>query len=102
MPGWPELIDKLIESLIRIVEVEANLVRATISNVVATAVDHLLSRVAVALVFLYGFLCLVCSAILFLHKWIDWWMASGAVGAFLIVSALCISAIWAPKWTSKP
>jgi len=101
MPGWPELIDKLIESVIRIVEVEANLVRATVANVATAAVEHLLSRITVGIIFLYGFVCLLCSVIFFLHKWLDWWMAFGAVGAFLVVTSICIGAFWAPRWSPK-
>ena len=85
---WPALLATLLEDFTRVLQSEVKLLRASIDSALKTAVVRAVSQLVLVVIALYGLLCLIGAAVVFLHEWIEWWQALGLTGVALVLVAI--------------
>jgi hypothetical protein len=69
---WRGLLAKLLEDFTGVVQGEAKPLRASVEAALETAVVGGLRHMILAVMALYGVLCLIGVGVLFLYNWIEW------------------------------
>jgi Putative Actinobacterial Holin-X, holin superfamily III len=79
---WPTLVARIFTDVARIVQTEIRLFQASLNPILSAAIDRLLGSTIAMAAFLAGGLCLLASAVVFLHRWF-WWDASLAIAGVI-------------------
>jgi len=93
---WPTLVARAVDDLSRILQSEARILQ---TNMGAALERHLASAIAtltVTAVMICGAVCIVCAAILLLHKWLPLWQAFAVAGVAILLIGIAIRAIMRP------
>lgn len=90
----PTLLTRMLEDLVRVLQLELRLLEAEVARALAATVD----RTIAALILLYvGALtgsCLAVALAFLLHTWLPWWLCFALSGAAaLICGAIAYAAI---------
>jgi peptidoglycan/LPS O-acetylase OafA/YrhL len=101
-PSWPALITQLIRDFTEVVEAQVRLARASIPPALAEVLSRWISELIAGSVAFVGLLLLLCAAVLLLHKWLEWWLACGIVGAVCVVAAIGAMSALAHEGDTKP
>lgn len=88
--SWPALFGQLILDFTKVLEAEAQLIRASIRPTLSAVLERWVWQLIAAGIALTGCLLLVAAAILLIHVWLAWWLAFGITGAATIILASCL------------
>jgi hypothetical protein len=86
--NWSTLLSKLLDDLVRIVRGEIRLAVASVTPAVNSVLVRILTLLTLAVVGLFGAVCLIAAGVLLLHKFLEWWAAFGAMGLGLLFIVL--------------
>ena len=81
---WATLVARIFTDVARIVQTEIRLFQASLNPILSAAIDRLLGSTIAIGAFLAGGLCLLASAVVFLHRWF-WWDASLAIAGVISI-----------------
>ncbi len=86
---WSTLVGRAIEDVSRIIQSEIGLLETTLRSVVEEQTDYALANLAAVAVMICAAICMLGGLILFLHQWLQWWLAFAIAG--LAASAVGIA-----------
>jgi len=91
---WSTLVARAIDDITRIVQSEARLLTAGMRTVLAEQIDRIFAFVATSALMAAGGICLIVTAILFLHEFVmlPWWQSFGITALGLFALAIAIGA----------
>ncbi len=92
-PDWPTLIERAVNDVSRILQSELHMFQATMRAALDAQIATAIAFLAIAAVIVCGAICILCAAILLLHRWLPWWEAFGLAGLAICVAGIASLAI---------
>jgi hypothetical protein len=86
---WSTLVGRAIDDVSRIIQSEIGLLETTLRAALEEQTDYALANVAAVAVMICAAICMLGAWILFLHQWLQWWLAFAIAG--LVASAVGIA-----------
>jgi hypothetical protein len=86
--NWSTLLSKLLDDLVRIVRGEIRLAVASVTPAINRILVRTIILLTLAVIGLFGAVCLIAAGVLLLHKYLEWWAAFGAMGLGLLFIVL--------------
>jgi Putative Actinobacterial Holin-X, holin superfamily III len=96
LQDWPTLVGRAVDDVTRILQSEAHMLETSMSAALASRLANAIATLTIIAVMLCGGVCVLCAAILLLHKWIPLWQAFGLAGAIILAIGIAIYAIGKP------
>lgn len=86
---WSTLAGRAIEDVSRIIQSEIGLLEITLRTALEEQTDYALANLATVAVMICAAICMLGALVLFLHQWLQLWLAFAAAG--LVASAVGIA-----------
>jgi Putative Actinobacterial Holin-X, holin superfamily III len=99
---WSTLVGRAIDDVSRIIQSEIGLLETTLRAVVVEQTDYALANLAVVAVMICAAICLLGALILFLHQWLQWWLALAIAGLVASVAGIAIHATGGRRVAVRP
>ena len=90
-PNWPTLLDRMLEDVGHIAQLNFKLMEAKLARSLMAMADRVISGMAVLYLSVVGISCLLVALILLLHTWLILWLCLAIGGVAIIVCALAIN-----------
>jgi len=90
---WSTLVGRAIDDVSRIIQSEIGLLETTLRAVVEEQTDYALANLAVVAVIICAAICMLGALILFLHQWLQWWLAFAVAGLVASAAGIAIHAM---------
>ena len=94
---WPTLVSRAVDDVSRILQSEAHMLQTSMGAALETQLANAIATLTVIAVMICGAVCIVCAAILLLHKWLALWQAFGIAGGAILLIGIAIRAIMRPS-----
>src|ERR1022692_1163268 len=84
-PDWTTLVARALDDITRIMQSEIRLVTTSMRTILAEQTDRVLGFIASGVLMVFGMMCILAAAILFLHEYamLSWWQSFGITGLAL-------------------
>jgi hypothetical protein len=89
---WSTLVGRAIDDVSRIIQSEIGLLETTLRAVVEEQTDYALANLAAVAVMICAAICMLGALILFLHQWLQWWLAFAIAGLVASAAGIVIHA----------
>jgi Putative Actinobacterial Holin-X, holin superfamily III len=89
-PNWYTLLERMVEDVARIFQLEVRLLESRIEPSLTAMVDRALAGLVVLFASAVGGGCLLTALIMLLHQWLQWWQ-SLAIGGGVAIAAGAIA-----------
>jgi Putative Actinobacterial Holin-X, holin superfamily III len=89
---WSSLAGRAIDDISRIIQSEIGLFETTMKVALEEQTDYALANLATVAVMICAAICMLGALLLFLHQWLQWWLALAAVGLVASVVGIAIHA----------
>jgi hypothetical protein len=89
---WSTLAGRVIDDVSRIIQSEIGLFETTMKTALEEQTDYALANLATVAVMICAAICMLGALILFLHQWLQWWLAFAAAGLVAAVVGIAIHA----------
>ena len=98
-PDWTTLVARALDDITRIMQSEIRLVTTSMRTILAEQTDRVLGFIASGVLMVFGMMCILAAAILFLHEYamLPWWQSFGATGLALFAIAIAVQAFTTPR-----
>ena len=98
-PDWTTLVARALDDITRIMQSEIRLVTTSMRTILAEQTDRVLGFIASGVLMVFGMMCILAAAILFLHEYamLSWWQSFGITGLALFAIAIAVRAFSAPR-----
>ncbi|HXN84669.1 MAG TPA: phage holin family protein [Candidatus Binataceae bacterium] len=98
-PDWTTLLARAIDDITRIMQSEIRLVTNSMRTILAEQTDRVLGFIASGVLMVFGMMCILAAAILFLHEYamLPWWQSFGITGLALLAIAIAVRAFSMPR-----
>jgi hypothetical protein len=97
LQDWPTLVSRAVDDVSRILQSEAHMLQTSMGAALETQLANAIATLTVIAVMICGAVCIVCAAILLLHKWLALWQAFGIAGGAILLIGIAIRAIMRPS-----
>jgi VIT1/CCC1 family predicted Fe2+/Mn2+ transporter len=77
---WSTLAGWAIDDVSRIIQSEIGLLETTLRAALEEQTDYALANLATVAVMICAAICMLGALILFLHQWLQWWLAFAIAG----------------------
>lgn len=84
--SWPELAQRVVEDLTRVIRVELELFEDSLVPIFSGVLDRVVASLIAGFAMLAGGVTLLAALIMLLHQWLPWWqsLAISGVAAILV------------------
>jgi hypothetical protein len=89
---WSSLAGRAIDDVSRIIQSEIGLFETTMKAALEEQTDYALANLATVAVMICAAICMLGALILFLHQWLQLWLAFAAAGLVASVVGIAIHA----------
>ncbi len=93
---WPTLVARAVDDVSRILQSEAKMLQTNMGAALERHLADATATLTVIAAMLCGAVCIVCAAILLLHKWMPLWQAFTIAGVAILLIGIAIRAIMRP------
>jgi len=93
---WPTLVGRAVDDVTRILQSEAHMLENSMSAALASRLAGAIATLTVVAVMLCGGVCILCAAILLLHRWLPLWQSFGLAGVAILLIGIATHAIMKP------
>ena len=97
LQDWPTLVSRAVDDVTRILESEARMLETSVGATLETRLASAIATLTVIAVMLCGGVCILCAAILLIHKWLPLWQAFGIAGVGILIVGIVCYAIMKPE-----
>jgi hypothetical protein len=97
LQDWPTLVSRAVDDVTRILQSEAHMLETSVGATLETRLASAIATLTVIAVMLCGGVCILCAAILLIHKWLPLWQAFGIAGVGILIVGIVCYAIMKPE-----
>lgn len=97
LQDWPTLVSRAVDDVTRILQSEAHMLETSVGATLETRLASTIATLTVIAVMLCGGVCILCAAILLIHKWLPLWQAFGIAGVGILIVGIVCYAIMKPE-----
>ena len=99
-PDWGTLAARAVDDVSRVIQGELRLLELRLRGTIEGQVENIFLTLAAVAVVIVGALCLVAALVGFLHQWMPYWQAFGAVGLAFVLLGIVMRLIGKRSATS--
>ncbi len=96
LQDWPTLVSRAVDDVTRILQSEAHMLETKIGAALETRLASTIATITLIAIVICGGVCMVCAAILLLHRWLPLWQAFGLAGAGIMLAGVASYLIMKP------
>jgi hypothetical protein len=96
LQDWPTLVSRAVDDVTRIFQSEAHMLETRMGAALETRLASTIATLTLIAIVICGAVCMVCAAILLLHRWLPLWQAFGLAGGCIMLAGIASYLIMKP------